>query len=117
MLAAKPCIVAVVDVGAAGLATYFCEYAATVPPPLMVLHPNPVLVVQVSAFVAPEQLGTARPDGVVAVRAPSTVFALRLGKSVKAMLRNPGAPAVANSAFVVVVEAVTPRGAAVVPPL
>ena len=32
MLAAKPCMVAVVDVGAAGLTTYFCEYAAIVPP-------------------------------------------------------------------------------------
>lgn len=44
-------------------------------PPVMVLHPKPVPEVQISAFVAPLQDGMVKPDGVVAVRAPSTWFA------------------------------------------
>jgi hypothetical protein len=40
------------------------------------LHPNPVPLVQVSALLAPEHDGSASPDGVVAVNAPSTVFAV-----------------------------------------
>lgn len=46
------------------------------PPPDMVLQPKPVPVVQIRAFVAPEQDGIANPDGVVAVNAPRTVFAV-----------------------------------------
>src|ERR1700677_2967599 len=42
----------------------------------MVLQPNPVPDVQISAFVAPEQDGKANPDGVVAVSAPKTVLAV-----------------------------------------
>ena len=41
----------------------------------MVLQPKPVPDVHISALLAPEQDGTARADGVVAVRAPRTVFA------------------------------------------
>lgn len=41
-----------------------------------VLQPNPVPEVQISALVAPEQDGKASPEGVVAVSAPSTVFAV-----------------------------------------
>jgi hypothetical protein len=48
-------------------------------PPVIVLHPNPVPEVQLRAFVAPPHEGIANPDGVVAVKAPSTVFADRLG--------------------------------------
>jgi hypothetical protein len=44
-------------------------------PALMLLHPKPVPEVHVSALVTPEQEGTARPDGVVAVSAPRTVLA------------------------------------------
>jgi hypothetical protein len=45
------------------------------PDEVIVLQPNPVPEVQVSAFEAPEHEGTARADGVVAVSAPRTVFA------------------------------------------
>jgi hypothetical protein len=45
-------------------------------PPLIVLQPNPVPVVHVRALEAPEQPGSASPDGVVAVRAPRTVLAV-----------------------------------------
>ena len=50
----------------------------TVPDPdvLIVLHPNPVPGVQIRAFVEPSQDGSAKPDGVVAVRAPRTVLAV-----------------------------------------
>jgi hypothetical protein len=41
-----------------------------------VKHPNPVPLVQLSASPVAEQDGTANPDGVVAVNAPSTVFAV-----------------------------------------
>lgn len=54
----------------------------TVPAPaLIVLHPNPVPVVQISALVAPEHEGSARPLGTVAVRAPSTWLAARTVKA------------------------------------
>ena len=45
-------------------------------PAEIVLHPNPVPLVQIKAFVAPEQDGIAKPDGVVAVSAPRTVLAV-----------------------------------------
>ena len=51
------------------------------PPPLIVLQPNPVPEVQIRAFVAPEQDGIARPEGTVAVNAPSTVLAERAARS------------------------------------
>ena len=54
----------------------------------IVLHPNPVPLVQVRAFVAPEHDGKAKPEGVVAVKAPRTVLADRLGRSVRAMAEN-----------------------------
>lgn len=41
----------------------------------IVLHPNPVPLVQVNALAAPLHDGTARPLGVVAVTAPNTVLA------------------------------------------
>jgi hypothetical protein len=41
----------------------------------IVLQPNPVPDVQISAFDAPEHDGSARADGVVAVSAPRTVLA------------------------------------------
>jgi hypothetical protein len=45
----------------------------TVPVPTeIVLQPNPVALVQINAFVAPEQDGNVSPEGVVAVTAPST---------------------------------------------
>ena len=47
----------------------------TTPDPVIVLQPNPVPEVQMSALDAPEQDGTANADGVVAVNAPTTVFA------------------------------------------
>ena len=54
-----------------------------VPPlPLIVLHPNPVPLVHVSALDAPEQEGKLRPLGVVAVNAPRTEFAVREGSAV-----------------------------------
>ena len=45
------------------------------PDPLIVLHPKPVPDVHVRALDAPEQEGTANPEGVVAVKAPRTVLA------------------------------------------
>ena len=52
------------------------ETLVTVPePPDMVLQPKPVPDVHVSALDAPEQEGTANPEGVVAVKAPRTVLA------------------------------------------
>jgi hypothetical protein len=50
-------------------------------PPLIVLQPKPLPLVQVSALVAPEQEGTGRPLGVVAVVAPSTVLAVWLASA------------------------------------
>lgn len=44
----------------------------TPPPPEIVLHPNPVPEVHISALVAPLHDGTDKPEGVVAVSAPST---------------------------------------------
>ena len=52
-----------------------------VPPPDIVLHPKPTPDAQVRAFVDPEQDGTLRPLGVVAVKAPSSWFAERAGRS------------------------------------
>lgn len=53
------------------------EVAPLIPVPLViVLHPNPVPVVHIRAFDAPEQDGRASPDGAVAVSAPRTVFAV-----------------------------------------
>jgi hypothetical protein len=51
------------------------ELKAGEPPPEIVLHPNPVPLVQMRAFEAPEQEGSEIPLGVVAVNAPRTVFA------------------------------------------
>lgn len=71
----------------------------------MVLHPKPVPEVHVSALEAPEQDGTARPDGVVAVSAPSTVLAERLGRSARTIVRKLRAPVdpfgVARNSFAV----------------
>ena len=69
--------------------------------PLIVLHPNPVPEVHVRAFVAPLQDGNARPDGVVAVRAPSTVFAVCVAKALL------GIALAATARLGVVVEFVT----------
>ena len=57
----------------------------TVPEPdvEIVLQPNPVPLVQIKAFVDPLQEGSAKADGVVAVRAPRTVFAVNVGNCVK----------------------------------
>jgi len=44
-------------------------------PPEIVLQPNPVPLVQISAFDPPEQLGTLNPLGAVAVNEPSTWLA------------------------------------------
>lgn len=49
---------------------------AAAAPAVIVLQPNPVPVVHVSAFDAPLHEGTARSLGVVAVTAPRTVLAV-----------------------------------------
>jgi hypothetical protein len=54
----------------------------TVPPELSVLHPKPVPVVQMIAWFEAEHDGIAKPLGVVAVVAPSTVFAESVGSCV-----------------------------------
>ena len=51
------------------------------PPPAIVLHPKPTPEAQVRAFVDPEQDGTLRPLGVVAVSAPKIWFADSAGRS------------------------------------
>jgi len=51
----------------------------TLPPPAIVLHPNPVPEVQISALVAPEHEGIASsvPAAADPVALPNTVFAVR----------------------------------------
>ena len=50
--------------------------AGTAAAVMLVLQPKPVPLVHWSALAAVEQDGTARPDGLTAVKAPSTVFAV-----------------------------------------
>jgi hypothetical protein len=50
--------------------------AAAATAEIAVLHPNPVPLVQINALADVEHDGTARPDGLTAVSAPMTVFAV-----------------------------------------
>ena len=64
-------------------------FTVPLPPLLIVLQPNPVPEVQVRAFAAPEQLGTASGEGVVAVSAPRTVLAACVARAESGMSVNP----------------------------